>query len=57
MLTYMLYMFTGDGHKKEKQNTCKYRKKVYNKKTVYDFVIDLDRDFRVNQYYLHLLVQ
>lgn len=50
-------MFTGDGHKKEKQNTCKYRKKVYNKKTVYDFVIDLDRDFRVNQYYLHLLVQ
>ena len=44
----MLHMFTGDGHKIEKQNTCKCREKK-SKKKMFDFVINLDRDFKVSR--------
>ena len=46
----MLHMFTGDGHKIEKQNTCECRvKKIKKKKPMFDFVINLDRDFKVSR--------
>lgn len=42
-------MFTGDGHKIEKQNTCKCRVKKIKKTPMFDFVINLDRDFKVSR--------